>query len=303
MKVMVSGATGFVGKVLVKKLQQRGHAVTVLTRSIPQAALTLGSDCDYIHWDFNKLISAESFAGIDAVIHLAGESIAGARWNDAQKKKIYDSRIVSTRNLVESIIANGKNIKSFVSTSAIGIYGNRSGREILDESSSTANDFLAQVCRDWEAEVTRKMNQLPTTTIMRVGVVFGKNGGALEKLLPLFKLGFGGPVASGKQVMSWIHIEDLADLYIYAIENKNVSGVLNATAPNPVSNAQFAKTMGKALNRPAFAWAPGFALELALGEMSTIVLDGQYVMPKRALEFGFNFKYPRVDQALEQIVK
>ena len=177
MKVMVSGATGFVCKVLVKKLQKRGHSVTVLTRSIPQAALTLGADCHYIHWDCNKLISAQDLAGIDAVIHLAGESIAGARWDDAQKKRIYDSRVVSTRNLVESIIANGKNIKSFVSTSAIGIYGNRSGREILDESSTTANDFLAQVCRDWEAEVTRKMDQLPTTTIMRVGVVFGKEIG------------------------------------------------------------------------------------------------------------------------------
>jgi uncharacterized protein (TIGR01777 family) len=303
MKVMVSGATGFVGKVLVRKLQQRGHAVTVLTRSIPQAALTLGADCHYIHWDFKKLISAEHFSGIDAVIHLAGESIAGARWDDAQKKKIYDSRINSTRNLVDSIIANGKNVKSFVSTSAIGIYGNRSGREILDESSTTANDFLAGVCRDWEAEVAKKMSQLPSTCIMRVGVVFGKNGGALEKLLPLFKLGLGGPVSSGKQVMSWIHVEDLADLYTYAIENENVSGIMNATAPNPVSNAQFAKTLGKVLNRPAFAWAPGFALELVLGEMSTIVLDGQYVMPKRALELGFNFKYPRVDQALAQIVK
>lgn len=299
MKVVVTGATGFVGQVLVRQLLDAGHEVVVLTRNIAKAALSLGSKCKYYQWtDMEALPPVEAFEGADGVINLMGETIS-KRWDEQQKKKIVSSRINGTRRLVEAIEKTTKKPKVFVSTSAVGIYGSR-GSEELNESSNLADDFLAKVCKDWENEANKVRNQGLRVAIIRVGVVLGRGGGALEKMLPIFKLGGGGPVGSGKQYMSWIHIEDLASMYIEALKNENIKGVLNGTAPYPATNAEFSKMLGKVLRRPAFLPAPAFAMKIAFGEMSQILLEGQKVLPVKFKEHNFRYRYPTLEMALKE---
>lgn len=299
MKVVMTGATGFVGQVIVKQLLAAGDEVIVLTRNVAKAAISLGSSCRYYQWDdSNNLPPLEALEGADGVINLMGESIS-KRWDENQKKKIYDSRINGTRRLVEAIEKLQNKPKVFVSTSAIGIYGNR-GPEDINEASSVADDFLAKVCKDWENEANKARNHGCRVVIIRTGVVLGRHGGALEKMLPVFKLGLGGRVGSGNQFMSWIHIEDLASMYVEALKNNSVKGVLNGTAPYPATNAQFSKVMGKVLKRPAILPAPSFAVQLALGEMSQIVLEGQKVLPLKFKEINFRFRYPTLEMALKE---
>lgn len=302
MKVLVTGATGFVGKRVVAKLLANGHEVHVLSRNIVKAALTLGSQCKYFQWnDQAELPPSESLNGVDGIIHLMGEGIADKRWDESQKKKIYDSRIVSTNKLIEAIRNQSVKPKVFVSTSAVGIYGDR-GDEVITEDSSTASDFLANVCKDWEKEANKASELGLRVAIIRTGVVLGKNGGALSKMLPIFKLGGGGPVGSGKQFMSWIHVDDLAGMYLEALKNSKVVGPHNATAPYPATSKDFAKVLGKTLHRPAFAPAPAFALKIVFGEMSQVLLDGQKVLPTKFNEHNFRFNYPTLEQALKESV-
>ncbi len=299
MKVVVTGATGFVGQVLVRQLLDGGHEVVVLTRNIAKAALSLGSKCKYFQWaDMDTLPPIEAFEGVDGVINLMGETIS-KRWDEHQKKKIVSSRINGTRRLIEAIEKTTKKPKVFVSTSAVGIYGSR-GSEELNEASNLADDFLAKVCKDWENEANKVRNQGVRVAIIRVGVVLGRGGGALEKMLPIFKLGGGGPVGSGKQYMSWIHIEDLAAMYIEALNNENIKGVLNGTAPYPATNAEFSKMLGKVLRRPAFFPAPAFAMKIAFGEMSQILLEGQRVLPVKFKEHNFRYRYPTLEMTLKE---
>lgn len=299
MKVVVSGATGFIGKIIVKQLLAAGDEVIVLTRNVAKAAISLGSACRYYQWDdINTLPPLEALEGADGVVNLMGESIS-QRWDENQKKKIHQSRINGTKRLVEAIEKLNRKPKVFVSTSAIGIYGNR-GSEEINESSTLADDFLAKVCKDWENEANKARNHNCRVVIIRTGVVLGRNGGALAKMLPLFKLGLGGPVGSGKQYMSWIHIEDLANMYVEALKNDQTKGVLNGTAPYPATNAEFTKLMGKVLKRPAFLPAPAFAIQLALGEMSQIVLEGQKVLPVKFKEMNFRYRYPTLEMALKE---
>jgi uncharacterized protein (TIGR01777 family) len=299
MKVVVTGATGFVGQVLVRQLLDGGHEVVVLTRNIAKAALSLGSKCKYFQWaDMDTLPPIEAFEGVDGVINLMGETIS-KRWDEHQKKKIVSSRINGTRRLIEAIEKTTKKPKVFVSTSAVGIYGSRASEE-LNEASNLADDFLAKVCKDWENEANKVRNQGVRVAIIRVGVVLGRGGGALEKMLPIFKLGGGGPVGSGKQYMSWIHIEDLAAMYIEALNNENIKGVLNGTAPYPATNAEFSKMLGKVLRRPAFFPAPAFAMKIAFGEMSQILLEGQRVLPVKFKEHNFRYRYPTLEMALKE---
>ena len=299
MKVLITGGTGFVGKVLVKQLLAAGDEVVILTRNVGRAALSLGSQCKYFRWDdSNSLPPLEAFAGVDGVINLMGESIS-KRWDENQKKKIYDSRIFGTKKLVEAIEQLPVKPKVFVSTSAIGIYGNR-GSEEITESSTLADDFLSKVCKDWENEANKVKNAGLRVVIIRVGVVLGRGGGALQKLVPLFKLGAGGPVGTGLQYMSWIQVEDLANMYCEVLKNNTLKGVLNGTAPNPVTNAQFTNMLGKVLHRPAFMPAPAFAMKLVLGEMSQIVLEGQKVLPTKFKETHFRYQYPTLEMALKE---
>jgi hypothetical protein len=302
MKVVVTGATGFVGQVIVKKLLASGHEVVVLTRNVAKAAILLGNDCKYFQWnDSHSVPPVEALEGTDGVINLMGETIS-KRWDEQQKKKIYHSRIDGTRRLVEAIEKLSKKPKVFVSTSAVGIYGNRDSEEVT-ESSSLANDFLANVCKDWENEANKAKNHGMRVVIVRVGVVLGKGSAALSKMLPVFKLGAGGPVGSGKQYMSWIHVEDLANIYIEALNDSTYQGVYNGTSPNPATNKDFSHTLGRVLSRPAFAPAPGFMMKLIFGEMSQILLEGQKVLPKKIREKNFRFRYPTLEMALTESVR
>ena len=302
MKVLITGATGFVGKRVVKHLLDAGQEVVVLTRYVPKAILSLGNKCQYAQWaNTNELPPEDAFQNVDAVINLMGEGIAEKRWSEEQKKKIYDSRIVCTRNLVEAIAKLPKKPTAFISASAVGIYGNR-GDENITESSQTVSDFLGKVCADWEAEAFKARDLGLRVAVIRTGVVLGKDGGALAKMLPIFKLGMGGPVGSGNQYMSWIHVDDLAAMYVEAVKNSSIEGIYNGTAPNPETSKSFAKTLGYVLHRPAFAPAPAFALKIAFGEMSQVLLDGQKVYPERFREKKFRFLYPSLEMALKESV-
>jgi uncharacterized protein (TIGR01777 family) len=239
---------------------------------------------------------------VDAVINLMGEGIAEKRWSDEQKKRIYNSRIDGTHNLVEAMHKLGdQSPKVLVSTSAIGIYGPRGDEEVTESEAVQSKDFLSHVCVDWEKEAMRAKEFGARVVILRVGVVLGHGGGALQKMLPIFKLGGGGPLGSGKQWMSWVHIEDLAQMYVRAAKEASFSGVYNATAPYPATNKDFTRVLGNVLKRPAFIPAPGFMMELVFGEMSTVLLDGQRVIPKRLHdEAHFHYRYPTLEMALKE---
>jgi uncharacterized protein len=300
MKVVVTGATGLVGKVLVRQLLEAGDEVIVLTRNPTKANLILGNKCHYHQWiNTQELPPSEALEGAEAVINLMGETIS-ERWSEQHKKRVYDSRVIGTRRLVEAIEKCSNKPNVLVSTSAVGIYGNR-GTEDITESSSLADDFLARVCKDWETEANKASAIGLRVAIIRVGVVLGRGGGALAKMLPIFKLGGGGPVGSGAQMMSWVHVEDVAAMFIEGARNKSLSGAFNGTAPAPVSNAEFSKTLGKVLHRPAFMPAPAFAMKIAFGEMSQILLEGAKVLPSRFMQQNFPFRFPQLTSALENV--
>lgn len=299
MKVVVTGATGFVGQEVVKQLLTAGDEVIVLTRNVAKAAITLGSSCRYYQWeDGEALPPSEALEGVDGIINLMGETIS-KRWDEPQKKKIYNSRINGTRKLVEAIEKLKVKPKVFVSTSAVGIYGNR-GPEEINESSSLADDFLAKVCKDWENEANKAKNYGVRVVMIRLGIVLGRKGGALAKMLPIFKLGLGGPLGSGNQYMSWIHVKDVATMFIEALKNNELKGVFNGTSPYPATNSEFTKLLGKVLGRPAFLPVPSIALKLALGEMSQLLLEGQKVLPVKFKEAKFRYRYSTLEMALKE---
>lgn len=300
MKVLVTGATGFVGQRVVKQLLEAGDDVVVLTRNVAKGALNLGTKCKFYTWsDTTTPPPMEAFLGVEGVINLLGEGIADKRWNEEQKKKIHDSRIMSTQRIVEAIKAMPVKPKALISASAIGIYGDR-GNEELSEDASTGNDYLASLCKEWEAEAYKAKEFGVRVAVLRTGVVLGKNGGALKKMLPIFKLGAGGPVGSGKQYMSWIHVEDLAQMYVVALKNPSYEGPYNGTALNPATNKEFTQTLGKALHRPAFAPVPGFALKLVFGEMASVLLEGQKVIPSKFKASKFRYRYPSLEMAIKE---
>ncbi len=304
MKVLITGATGFIGSGLVEKFLTRNYSVNVLTRNVPRAAVKFGDRVNYFKWDPTKEIApSEAFKGVESVVHLLGENVAGKRWSEKVKKVVYDSRIIGTENLIEGLIASKSQIKTFVSTSAIGIYGVRGDEEVSEQEEILPTDFLSKLCIDWEKVVHEKLPTEIRKCIFRVGVVLGRNGGALSKMELPFKCGVGGVVGSGKQMMSWIHVEDLRELYFDAVKKEEFSGIINATAPNPVNNKTFTKSLGKVLSRPTIFPMPSFAAEMAFGELSTILLDGQKVMPERALKLGYKYQYPQIDKALENLYK
>lgn len=300
MKVLVTGGTGFVGQRVVEKLLDHGHEVVISTRSVPRAILTCGPRCQYVLWgDTKSPAPAEAFTGVDAIIHLMGENIGEKRWDEEQKKKIYDSRITGTRMLLEGMRDLSEKPKVLVSASAIGIYGAR-GDENLHEDASKGEDFLAKVCKNWEEEALKARDQGLRVVLLRTGVVLGKDGGALKKMLPIFRLGLGGKLGSGEQFMSWIHVDDLAEMYVRAVEDESLFGAFNAVAPHPVTNAEFTRELGRVLHRPTILPAPAFALKTALGEMSTIVLDGQKVIPKKFEESNFQYRMSSLPEALRE---
>jgi uncharacterized protein (TIGR01777 family) len=306
MHVFVTGGTGLVGTRLVRRLLSRGDRVTLLTRRGDHARQLFGPDVQVVEGDPTQAGGwADAVGECDGVANLAGENIFAHRWNDAVKSRIRESRVTSTRHVAGALarkpVAGDGRPRVLVNASAIGYYGTH-GDEDLDENSPAGNDFMAGVCIDWEKAAAPASQAGVRCTFVRIGVVLDREGGALAKLLTPFKLCVGGPVAGGRQWMSWIHHEDLTGLLLLALDRDDVDGPLNGTAPNPVTNRQFGKALGRALHRPAILPTPGFGLRLFLGEVAEVVTKGQKVLPRRALALGYSFAYPTIDAALAQIL-
>jgi uncharacterized protein (TIGR01777 family) len=301
MRVTITGGTGLVGSALVAELRRRGDQVTVLSRNPDRARQTLGGDVEAVAWDPARgRAPADALSGRDAVVHLAGENLA-QRWNDDVRRRIRDSRTTGTRNLVEGIAAAEPRPETLVSGSAVGYYGDTGERQV-DEDSPPGDDFLAEVCVVWEREAASAEELGLRVTRVRNGVVLDKRGGALSKMLTPFRLGGGGPVAGGKQFMAWIHLDDLVAILLNALDDERYAGAVNATAPEPVRNAEFAKALGRALHRPAVAPIPGFAIRALYGDMAQLVTDSNRVVPRRARELGFEHRHPDLDEALRSVL-
>jgi uncharacterized protein (TIGR01777 family) len=295
-RVTVTGATGLIGPRVVAALRERGAQVTVLSRS-PERARERLADVEALAWDAqSEPAPAEALAGRDAVVHLAGEPIA-QRWSKRVKQALRDSRVLGTRNLLAGLRAVGERPRALISSSAVGYYGPH-GEEPLDEEMPPGRDFLAQVCREWEAEAARAESLGMRTVQLRTGVVLDRAGGALAKMLPPFRLGLGGPVAGGRQYVSWVHADDVVGMALTAIEDERFRGPVNATAPEPVTNAELSRELGRALGRPAVLPVPAAALRLLYGDMAQIVTSGARVVPAKALVLGYEFRRPRLEQAL-----
>lgn len=295
MKALITGATGFIGR----HLTQRFERPAVLSRNPDSASRTLGEVAAYA-WNYKEGPPPKpAFDGVDAIFHLAGESVGEGRWNDRKKAAIRESRVDSTRQLVNAIGTLDRKPSVFVCASAIGYYGSR-GEDVLDETAAPGEDFLGRVAEAWEKEAARAEEGGVRTVSVRTGVVLG-DGGALEKMLPIFKLGLGGPLGNGRQWMSWIHMEDLVGLFVHAATTESLHGPMNGVAPNPVRNSEFTKSLGKALHRPAFLPAPAFALRLGVGEFAEVLLGSQRVTPAVALRSGYRFNFPAIDGALADL--
>jgi uncharacterized protein len=282
MRVAVTGASGLIGTRLSSALRARGDEVVGISlRSGPP--------------------SADALACCDAVVHLAGEEVA-QRWTDQARERIRSSRVDGTRGLVQAIAGAEPRPRVLVSASAVGYYGHR-GDERLDEDAAPGDDFLAQVCVGWEREANAAAEAGVRVVTVRTGVVLDKSGGALAKMLPPFRLGVGGPVAGGRQYLPWIHIDDLVGIYLAAVDNEDWSGPVNAAAPEPVTNAEFSKALGRALHRPAIAPVPALAIRLLYGDMAEIVTEGQRAIPARAQQLGYTYAHPDLDEALADALR
>lgn len=301
MKVAVTGATGTIGTAVVRALLVRGYDVAVLSRDPAKARQALGSDVEAHEWaqPESEPAPAEALQQTDAVVHLAGAPV-DQRWNDEAKKAIRDSRVLGTRNLVAGIRSAGPRLQTLISASASGYYGPR-GDERVTEGSTAGNDFLAQVVVGWEREARAAEDHGLRVVLMRTGIVLSAEGGALGKMLTPFKLGVGGPVAGGRQYMPWVHTEDVVGAYMFALDNASASGPVNLSAPEPVTNREFSRTLGKVLHRPAFAPVPGFAIKALYGEMATIVTSGVRMVPAKLEELGYEFRHPDLREALTTV--
>jgi len=295
MNVTITGASGLIGRRLVQRLRERGDEVTVLSRDPARAQQDLGVPA--IAWDPASGPAPEAaLAGRDGVVHLAGENVA-QRWSAEAKRRIRESREAGTRNLVAGIAAADPRPRVLVSASAVGLYGPR-GDERVPESTPAGHDFLAEVCVAWEREAQAAAAHGLRVVLVRTGVVLDAEGGALAKMLPFFKLGIGGPVAGGRQYLPWIHADDVAGIYLTALDGDDWDGAVNATAPEPVTNRDFSRALGRALHRPAFAPVPALAVRALYGEMAEIVTTGQRAVPERTQALGYTFAQPDLDAAL-----
>jgi uncharacterized protein (TIGR01777 family) len=302
MKIVLAGGTGFLGRPLAEALVRDRHEIVVLTRG--GGAKPPPDGARAVQWLPNGATGpwAAAIDRADAIVNLAGESIAGSRWSAEHKRRILESRVNATRSLVEAARAAATPPPVLVSASAVGYYGPL-GDEIATEGTPAGSDFLARVCAEWEAEANRA-STIPRTRVacIRTGLVLERDGGALPQMLPPFKLGAGGPVGSGRQYWPWIHREDWINLVRWTLQTPAASGPINATAPNPVTNKEFARALGRAMHRPAFMPAPAFALRLMLGEMAdALLLSGQRAVPAKAEHLGFTFRFARLDEALRAI--
>jgi len=299
-KVTVTGATGTLGRAVVGALRDRGDAVTALSRDAGAAREKLGDGVRACEWKAPKAEAppAAALSGQDAVLHLLGEPVA-QRWSDSAKSEIRDSRVLATRNLVAALrdLKESERPDVLVSQSATGWYGPR-GDERVTESEGAADDFLARVCVEWEAEATGAGQLGLRVVLTRTGVVLSEEGGALEKMLPPFKLGVGGPVAGGRQYVPWIHTDDIVGGLLFCLDTQAASAPVNLTAPEPVTNKELSQALGHVLGRPAFAPVPGLAVKALYGEMASIVTTGVRAVPTRLLALGYEFRQPDLERAL-----
>ncbi|MDZ7698093.1 MAG: TIGR01777 family oxidoreductase [Deltaproteobacteria bacterium] len=299
MRIFMTGGKGFVGSMLTETFCRKGHDVTVLTRTVrpdtqTKEGVTLieGDPTRPGPWQ-------EKVAGHDVIVNLAGEPVF-KRWSKAAKERIRSSRIETTRNLVDALPDASEEV-SLLSTSAVGYYGFR-GDDRLDETNSPGDDFLASVCTAWEAAAKEAEKKGARVVICRFGIVLGQGGGALEKMVPIFKKGMGSPLGNGKQWVSWIHEQDLAGIFVFLLENPGISGPVNCTAPNPVTNKEMTRILGDVLNRPtAMPAVPAFVVRALMGESSSLYLNGQKVLPKNLLEAGFSFRFTELESALRDL--
>jgi len=296
MKILISGAHGLVGTALMKSLEPEGHEVFRLVRYAPS------SDAE-IEWSPDRYsIALARIEGFDAVVNLAGESIAEGRWTEDKKQRIRESRVKGTKLLGDALANLTNPPKTFICASAIGYYGNR-GDEILTETSAPGDDFLAEVCVEWEKATALATEKGIRVLNTRFGVILDAHGGALAKMLPPFRAGLGGKIGSGKQWMSWLALDDVVGALKFALTNEALSGPVNFVAPNPVRNAEFTKALGKALSRPTLFPIPAFGVRLLFGEMGeALLLAGQRVAPKRLMTEGYQFQYSQLDEALRHVL-
>jgi len=297
MRLVITGATGFIGTALCDQLLAQGHALTLLTRGSPRDANT--GTKRWLHWTPGALREwSAALDGVDGVINLAGEPIAEKKWTHSQRRRIEKSRIDGTRSLVQAFAKARQRPKFLINASAVGYYGPH-GDETVTEDVPPGEDFLGVLCREWEEEA-RKAEELDMRVVrLRIGIVLGPGGGALGKIAEPFKYFVGGALGSGQQWMSWIHLEDLVGLILRLIDDPQAAGPVNATAPNPVRNKEFCQALAKAMRRPCWATVPGFVLRMALGDMADMLLTGQRVIPAAAEKSGYQFRYPTLEPALE----
>lgn len=298
--ILITGGTGLIGKALSKALRAKGHYVRVLSRT-PRAS----SPIPEFYWNVEKQeIDEKAFAGIDHIVHLAGIGVAEKRWTKQRKKEIIDSRVDSMKLITKVVKAGHIRLSSFVGASAIGIYGMLTSDKIFSEEDRGPEDFLWKTCELWERSYDEISGLSERTAILRIGVVLSEQGGALERLLPLFKAGIGSPIGSGKQYMPWIHLDDLVAVIMESLFNPAFKGVYNAVATEQVTNAYFSESIARALSKPFFMPAvPAFAMKLLYGEMANVLLLGSRASNQRLLETGFRFKFPELKGALEAVVK
>ncbi len=296
MRILITGATGFLGRRVCEVLSRAGHTLVALSRDPQRARERVPQLSAAFPWES----VTQALESCEAVINLAGETVAG-RWTDAKKHTIRESRIVGTRNLVGGLSKLSARPKVLICASAIGYYGDR-GEESLTEDASPGSDFLAQVCQEWESEAARAESLGIRVVRLRLGLVLGPGGGALHAMLPIFKLGLGGPLGSGEQFWSWVHRDDVVGAITYALDRESLSGPVNVTSPQPVRQREFAQTLGRVLRRPAVLPAPAFALKIALGEFASGLLSSQRVLPQRLAHEGYQFRFAKLEPALRDIL-
>ncbi|MBC7742223.1 MAG: TIGR01777 family protein [Bdellovibrionaceae bacterium] len=300
MKILMTGATGYIGNKLCLKLIKAGHSLRIVTRNQSKAAQIVAFTPEWIECDLmNRPLKAENFTGVDAVINLIGENIDG-RWTKEKKRLIIDSRVASAKNLLQHC---PDTLKTLLTVSAQGYYGDR-GDEILDESATRGSSFLTEVCEAWEKPFRDWAERTQTrVVILRLGLVLSPEGGALKKLISIFKMNLAAPLGSGKQWMSFIHLDDLNELFVSAISDDRYHGVINAVAPEPIRNQDFTKALSQTLKVIQLPNAPAFVIKLALGEMSELVLSSTRVTPRKLIDLGFRYKYPKLEDALAELAE
>jgi uncharacterized protein (TIGR01777 family) len=302
-KITITGATGLIGTELCNALIGRGDEVTVFTRDVENAKNSLGTAMNYVKWDYRRPIAwQDSLKDQDAVIHLAGANLFGKRWTEKYKKIIIESRELSTRNLVAALRDVPNKVKVLISSSGVGYYGSRDD-EILTEKSNLGNDFLANVCDVWEREAEKASAYGIRTAMLRQGIVLSDKGGALAKFLPPFKFFIGGALGNGRQWFPWIHVDDLIAIYLFIIDNAEISGAVNVVSPESLRMNEFAKTLGKILYRPSIFSVPEFALKILIGEAASTIVSSQRVVPQKLIDKGFKFKFEKLEETLKDLLK